>query len=143
MNRIVLALLASAALADAPKLPSTEEALVADPTQAKFNPVTVEGIPPGPMASPIAVDPATKASIGYAKIPAKYDFPKHWHSQTEYTVLISGSAIFTVDGKPHEMVPGSYIVIPAKAQHELHCGGASDCILLTRRAGPTDYNFVK
>jgi quercetin dioxygenase-like cupin family protein len=144
MNRIAFAVLvAAAASADAPKLPSTEEMLAADPQEAKFNPITVPGLPPGAVAAPIAVNPETKAPIGYTRVPAKYHFPRHWHSQTEYSVLISGSAMFEMGGKPYELVPGSYVVIPAKTEHELTCGAASDCLLLTRRAGPADFNFVK
>ncbi len=144
MNRIaILVVLAGAAAADAPKLPSTEEMLAADPQAAKFNPVTVPGLPPGPLSSPIAVDPASKASIGYTRIPAGYHFPLHWHSHAEYSALISGSATFQMDGKPYQLVPGSYVVIPAKTKHELSCGAAADCLLLTRRAGPADFNFVK
>jgi quercetin dioxygenase-like cupin family protein len=144
MNRIaILVVLAGAAAADAPKLPSTEDMLAADPQQAKFNPVTIPGMPPGPLGSPIAVEPATKASIGYARIPADYHLPLHWHSHAEYSVLISGSATLHMDGKPYQLVPGSYAVIPAKTKHELFCAAAAECLILTRRAGPTDYNFVK
>ena len=57
--------------------------------------------------------------------------------------MISGSAALLLDGKPHELVPGSYVVIPAKTHHELDCGASGECLLLTRRAGPMDYNFVK
>lgn len=142
MHRIALLLLATAALADAPKLPAPEDMLVADPQQAKFAPATAAGIPAGVMGSAIAVDPATKASIGYAKIPPHTTLPKHWHTYAEYSVLISGAATFTMDGKPYELVPGSYTVIPPKVVHSLHCG-ASECLLLTRRAGPADYNWAK
>ena len=48
----------------------------------------------------------------------------------------------TIDGKRYELVPGSYAVIPAKAKHELTCG-ASECVTISRRAGPTDYNWSK
>ena len=143
MRHIVPLLLAAAALADAPKPPSSEDKQVADPLQAKFNPVTMAGVPAGVQASPIAVDPATKGSIAYAKIPMKTHFPMHWHSYTEYTALLSGTATLTLDGKPYDISPGSYFVIPAKTHHALDCGTAADCLLLTRRAGPTDYNWVK
>jgi len=143
MTKSIPLLLALAALADAPKPRSTEEMQMNDPQEAKFTPAQVPGLPPGPTVSPIAVDPSSKGSIAYARIPAKYHFPLHWHSYTEYTALISGSASFVLDGKPYELVPGSYFVIPPKTQHELTCGAAADCLLLTRRAGPTDYNFVK
>ena len=47
-----------------------------------------------------------------------------------------------IAGKEHQIVPGSYFVIPAKTVHQLTCGTGAECVLLTRRAGPTDYNFV-
>jgi quercetin dioxygenase-like cupin family protein len=132
------------AQAQAPaKPPSTEDALVAQVATAKWVAPTVPGIPSGVLASPIAVDPTTGASIGYAKLPAGYVFPTHWHSHTEYGLLISGKGSLTVDGKTHELVPGSYFVIPAKVHHSATCAAGSECLLLTRRAGPTDYNFVK
>ena len=140
---ILIAMLAGAALADAPKPPSTEEALVATPAEAKFAPVVLKGMPEGALGAMIGVDPATRGATTYAKVPAKYHLPMHWHSFAEYSALISGSATFTLDGKRYELGPGSYLVIPAKAHHELDCGAGSECLILTRRAGPTDYNFVK
>ncbi len=144
MTRIAIALLlASAAQADAPKLPAPDEMLAADPTAMTFKPVKLEGMPPGAAAAPIAVDPVSKASVAYAKLPAGYTLPMHWHSHAKYSAFISGSGVFTMDGKPYELVPGSYVVIPAKVKHMLKCGAGSDCLILTRRAGPTDYNWVK
>ncbi len=144
MNKtILIAVLAGAALADAPKPPSTEEALVASPAGAKFAPVHLAGMPEGAQGAMIGVDPATKGATSYAKLPPKYHLPMHWHSYAEYSALISGNATLTLDGKKHDLTPGSYVVIPAKAHHELDCGAGGDCLILTRRAGPTDYNFVK
>ena len=136
-------LFAAVARADAPKPPSSEEALVAHVADAKWAPPKQAEIPPGVVASPIAVDPATGGSIGYAKFPAGYAFPKHWHSFNEYTVVIAGRVTFTVDGKANELLPGSYIVIPAKAPHLATCASGAECLLLTRRGGPADYHFVK
>ena len=136
-------LLAVAARADAPKLPSPEDKLSAQVAEAKWVVPKVPGMPPGPMASPIAADPTSGASIAYTKLPAGYTLPLHWHSTTEYTVLISGKATLKVDGKPIDVAPGTYVVIPPKSQHELTCASGSECLLLTRRSGPTDYNWVK
>lgn len=142
MNRFLLALVASAALADAPQAPSIDDGQVAQLKAASFKPAPLKELA-GVTAAPIAIDPATKASVGYAKIPAGTTIPMHWHSHAEYSVLISGNATFTMDGKQYELEPGSYTVIPPRAKHELKCGAAAECVLLTRRAGPTDYNFVK
>lgn len=135
-------LVATVALADAPKPPSTEDAMVVHLADLKWTAPKVPGIPPGVMTSPVAVDPASGGSVGYAKFPPGYVFPAHWHSATEYSVLISGSPTFTVDGKSHTLLPGSYLVIPPKAKHDVRCGPAAECVILTRRAGPTDYHWV-
>jgi len=136
--------LTAAAYAQAPaaKPPSSEDALVVNLADAKWAAPSVQGIPPGLLASPIGVDPKTGGPIGYAKFPPGYVFPQHWHSHTEYAVLISGKVTFTMDGKAYELSPGSYVVIPPKAHHGVTCAKGSECIILSRRAGPLDYNFV-
>jgi len=140
---LVVFALAAITYADAPKPPSTEDQLVAHLAEAKWAAPKVAEIPPGVMASPIAVDPTTGGSVAYAKLPPGYVFPTHWHSATEYSVLISGKASFTVAGKTHQLVPGSYLVIPPKTHHGVTCAQGAECVILTRRAGPTDYHFVK
>ena len=138
----VALLLALGASADGPKPPSTEDSFVASVADAKWVVPKIPGFPSGVMASPIAVDPGSGQSVGYAKFAPGVSFPLHWHSATEYSVLLAGKATLTVDGKAHELAPGSYFVIPAKAQHKLDCAAGADCLLLTRRGGPTDYHFV-
>ena len=132
------------AQAQAPaKPPSSEDALVANLADAKWAAPTMPEIPPGAMAAAIAVDPKTGGLVTYAKFPPKYVFPMHWHSHPEYTVLISGKASFTLDGKTHQLLPGAYVTIPAKAHHSVTCSAESECVLLARRGGPVDYHFVK
>jgi quercetin dioxygenase-like cupin family protein len=147
MNKsmLVAAVLAVAALAraDDAKTPSTEDAFVANRSSAQLKAVDKPGIPAGVEAALVAKDPATGGTVAYAKIPAGVHFPMHWHSHAEYSVLLSGKAEFTLDGKKHEIGEGSYFVIPAKVHHELTCAADADCVLLTRRAGPTDYHWVK
>jgi quercetin dioxygenase-like cupin family protein len=140
---VPLLLVAAAALAADSKLPSTEEAQVANLKDAKWAAPKLTEIPPGVMASPIAADPVSGGSIGYAKYVPGYAFPKHWHSATEYTVLLAGKARYIVDGKPYDMEPGGYVVIPAKAVHSVTCLAGAECVVMTRRAGPTDYHFEK
>lgn len=134
-------LLGTVARSDAPKLLSPEDGQIAHLKDAQWNPPKAKEFPPGAMGAPIAVDPQTGASVGYGKFPGGAALPSHWHSFSEYTVLLSGKATFTVDGKSTDLLPGDYIVIPAKAHHRLSCAPGADCVLLTRRAGPTDYHF--
>ena len=136
-------LLAGAARSDAPAQPMPMEAAqVAHLKDAKWVAPKPKEFPPGVLVSPIAVDPQTGASMGYGKFPPGAALPMHWHSFTEYTVLLSGNATFTVDGKAIEMSAGDYIVIPPKVPHSLSCSAKAECVLITRRAGATDYHFV-
>ena len=134
---------ALAVAADAPTLPSMEAQQVAQLKDAKWTAPKAPEFPPGAMASPIATDPAPGGNVGYAKLPPGATLPLHWHSAAEYTVLISGKVQFIVDGKPYDLEPGSYVVIPAKTNHLAKCAPGAECILLTRRGGPTDYHWVK
>jgi quercetin dioxygenase-like cupin family protein len=124
------------------KPPAPDEAQVAHLAKATWSAPNVPGLPSGPLAAAISVDPSSGASVAYAKVPAGYVFPAHWHSHTEYTLMINGKATFTMAGQSHELVAGSYVVVPAKTQHQLTCAAGSECLVLTRRAGPTDYHFV-
>jgi quercetin dioxygenase-like cupin family protein len=135
-------LLAPVARPDAPaKPPSTEDSQVVHLKDVLWTPAKGKEFPPGTMSAAIAVDPQTGGSISYGKVPAGAVLPSHWHSFTEYTIVVSGKPTFTVDGKSTELSPGDFIVIPAKAHHGLKCASSADCVVFTRRAGPTDYHF--
>lgn len=142
MRKLFPLLFAATALADAPQ-PSTEDALVTHLSTAKFIESKTPNSPKGLQAAVIGVDPNTKGATNYARTPAGTGLPAHWHSFAEYTVFLAGNGTLILDGKQHEVSPGSYAVIPAKIVHQFTCGPGADCLLLTRRAGPTDYNFVK
>ena len=142
MRKLFPLLFAATVLADAPP-PSTEDALVAHVTAAKFTESKTPNSPKGSQGAVIGVDPNTKGATNYARTPAGTGLPAHWHSFAEYTVFLAGNGTLVLDGKQHEISPGSYAVIPAKMAHQFTCGPGADCLLLTRRAGPTDYNFIK
>ncbi len=143
MRKLAPFLIAAAALADAPKPPSTDDALVASVDSAKFTESTTPNSPKGSQAAMIGVDPNTKGATVYAKTPAGTGLPAHWHSYHEYTVLLAGHGTLTLQGKQHQVGPGGYLVIPPKVVHQFTCNAGADCLLFTRRGGPTDYNFVK
>jgi len=139
---LLVVLPATLVLAADNKPPAMDDLQVAHVKDAKWTPPKAPEIPPGAVASPIASDP-NGPNLAYAKFPAGYTFPTHFHTFTEYTVLISGKGQFTVNGKPYDLEPGSYIVIPAKTPHSAKCAPGAECILFTRRAGPNDYTWVK
>jgi quercetin dioxygenase-like cupin family protein len=134
--------LAQAAAPAAPKLPGMDEAMVVSLKDAKWTPAKPP-IPSGAFGSPIAADAPPGGNIGYAKYAPGVEIPMHWHSAAEYTTVISGTVRYTVEGKISDVGPGGYIVIPAKAKHAATCVPGSECLAITRRAGPTDYNWVK
>jgi quercetin dioxygenase-like cupin family protein len=139
---IAVLLLATVARPDAPaKPPSTEDGRIVHLKDVQWTPAKMKEFPPGAMSSVIAVDPQTGGSIAYGKFPAGGALATHWHSFAEYTVLLSGKATFTVDGKATELSPGDFIVIPAKVLHSLKCGAGAECVVFTRRGGATDYHF--
>ena len=143
MRKLLPLLFAAAALADAPQPPSTEGPLVAHLSTAKFAESKTPNAPKGMEGAPIGVDPNTKGPTGYSKTPAGTGLPAHFHSFAEYTVFLTGNGKLTLDGKQHDLAPGSYAVIPAKVVHQFTCSPGAECLQLTRRAGPADYNFVK
>src|SRR5260370_18418897 len=98
---LVVFALAAITYADAPKLPSTEDALVAHLAEAKWAAPTAPGIPPGVMASPIALDPSTGGSVAYAKFSPRFVFPTPSHSSPAYPLLISAKGSFTVPPQTH------------------------------------------
>lgn len=143
---IALCLLFAATLvrADPPApRPAVDEAQVVHLADAHWNPIKLPEVPAGGFSSLVAGDPKTGPSLAYAKFSPGFAFPAHHHSHTEYTVLLSGAATFVVDNKPHALVAGSYLVIPAGVPHSVTCEAPAECLLLTRRAGATDYQFEK
>ena len=139
---LLLVVPAALALAADNKPPAMDEQQAANLKDAKWAAPKLTEIPPGVMVSPIAADPGA-ANIAYAKYPAGYVFPMHWHSAVETTTLISGKGRYTISGKVYELEPGGYIVIPAKAPHNFECHAGAECVAITRRPAPGDYNWVK
>ena len=138
-----LLLVAAVAVAADSKPPSTEDAQVVHLKDAKWAAPKLTEIPPGVMVSLVAVEPASGGTIAYAKFPPGYVFPSHWHSAAEYSTLLSGKTRLVMEGKPYDMEPGSYVVIPAKTHHQLTCLPGAECLIFTRRSGPIDYHFDK
>ena len=126
-----------------PLPPSTEDLLIADLAGAAWVSAEKVGYPKGAMMALIGQDPVTTGNTVYFKVPGGFKIPKHWHTHTEYLTLISGKATIIVDGKPHVLSPGSYVVFPSKQAHELACDAAAECVIVNRRSGPADINWVK
>jgi quercetin dioxygenase-like cupin family protein len=124
-----------------PLPPSTEDLLVVDPQSAAWFAGEKAGLPKGAQLALIGQDPVSTGLTMYLKAPTGWRMPAHWHTHTEYAALLAGKATLTIDGKPHALAPGSYVVLPGKTRHELVCD-AGECLVLQRRSGPLDINWV-
>ena len=97
----------------------------------------------GTQTAQLGTDPDNGGPIYYAKFPAGSHFDLHWHSHTEYVAVLSGNVTFVLGEETHSLSPGSYVVIPARMNHSWDVPpGGEDSVILVRRRGPADFNFV-
>lgn len=127
-----------------PLPPSTEEFLVAQLADARWVPANkLEAkMPAGAEVALIGADPVSTGPTTYLRMKPGYKLPLHWHIHHEYATMIAGKGAFTVDGKKIPASPGTFLVIPSRAKHDFVCDGGAECLFVTRRSGPTDFNLV-
>ena len=139
---VLLSLLGAFVVLAQTALPTMDTMLVTSPKNVKFAPAKTphsEGV----MQAPIAADPPPGGTVGYAKYTPGAGIPEHWHSTTEASTVLAGTMRLKLAGKMYDLGPGDYWVAPPKTPHQLTCVGPGECLTLSRRAGPVDYNFVK
>ncbi len=99
--------------------------------------------PQGSRTAQLGTDPDSGGPMYYAKFPAGSHFDLHWHTHTEFVVVVSGNVTFVLGEETHSLSPGSYVVIPARMNHSWDVpSGGEDSVILVRRRGPADFNFV-
>lgn len=127
-----------------PLPPSTEAYLVAQLADAHWMSAQKldAKIPAGADVALIGADPMSTGVTMYLRTKPGYKLPPHWHIHLEYDVMLSGKGSFVVDGKKTPAVVGTLVIVPSRAKHEFSCDSGADCVLLVRRSGPTDYNWV-
>ena len=146
---VVLLMLLSTSVAlpnEQPKLNTTidEQVLIFRMENAKWSlPFEYPRFPSGAQKALLSIDSRSGGETYYAKFPAGSHFDLHWHSHTEDVVVIRGKVTLLLGAKSHSLEVGSYIVIPAKINHEWVIDASGDCIVLVRRGGPADFNFVR
>ena len=127
-----------------PLPPSTEQFLVAQLADAKWTPANkVEPkMPAGADIALIGADPVSTGPTVYLRMKPGYKVPMHWSIHLEYTTVVAGKGSFTVDGKKIAASPGTFVVIPSRAKHDFACDAGAECVFVTRRSGPSDFNLV-
>src|SRR2546423_15392948 len=115
-----------------PLPPSTDEYLVAQLADAKWVPAQKldAKVPAGAEVALIGADPMSTGATTYVRTKAGYHLPLHWHTHHEYATMIAGKGTYVVDGKKIATVPGTFIIVPSRAQHEFTCDAAAECIFL-------------
>lgn len=99
--------------------------------------------PQGVQTKQLGADPENSGPSYFARFPAGSQFEIHWHTHSEYVVVVSGTGAIILADKRHTISPGSYVVIPGKVSHSWHVTpGGSPLFIHVRRTGPADFNFV-
>lgn len=101
------------------------------------------GSPLGVRTAQQGVDPVTGGITYYAMFPAGSHFDLHWHSYDEFVVVVSGAVTLEMGDSTQLVKTGSYIVIPATMPHSWDVPPDGDVVILVRRAGPADFNYVE
>jgi glyoxylate utilization-related uncharacterized protein len=99
--------------------------------------VDVAGFPGLKMAA-LQGDPAKGAHHSMMKLPAGFASPPHHHSSDHFVTVVSGTLVFTVDGKDTRLPPGSYFSYTGKKQHVTKCDAGADCVLSLDTRGKWD-----
>jgi quercetin dioxygenase-like cupin family protein len=79
----------------------------------------------------------------FMKYPTGLVTPKHYHSASHSSVVMSGTVTLNVNGKDNKLGPGSYADQPAKTWHVAKVEGNEDVIWFVQAEGPWDAVFEK
>jgi mannose-6-phosphate isomerase-like protein (cupin superfamily) len=101
-----------------------------------------DGFPVGVRTARMGVDPVTGGPTYFAMFPAGSHFDLHWHSYDEFVSVQQGSVVLELGGEIHTLHAGAYVVIPGKMNHSWDVPEHEAVVILVRRAGPADFNFV-
>lgn len=102
------------------------------------------GFPVGVRTARQGVDSSSGGVTYYALFPAGSHFDLHRHTHDEYVVVVAGNLQLQLGDKLHTLEVGSYVVIPGSLKHSWTVPKAGeDAIILVRRAGPADFEFIK
>lgn len=101
---------------------------------------------PRPGRSQIAiihVDPETKATQLYFRLPPRMHARRHWHSANETNVVIRGTFEIQHDGGERLIMrPGDFNFMPKRMIHQAWAG-EEETIIFVSLDGPWDVNFVE
>ena len=114
---------------------------LARPDDAQFKPV------PGAPGCLVLASLRGDASKGPATFMTRLEpgcvAPWHWHTPTEETVMLKGTAVAQMRGeKPTRLAAGAYTQFPSHHVHRFRCEKKSPCIILTIADEAFDIHWV-
>ena len=98
-------------------------------------------LPPGAVSALAYGDPAKGHYCFYAKFPANYTVPAHWHSFTCMVVLIKGSMTIKREGMPDvSIAEGGFFTLPGKMKYVAYT--PDECVFIAYGENPFDIIYV-
>ncbi len=112
-----------------------------DLNKVVWEPLTGEGIPPGPEIAILRGNLAAGGGEALVRLPTNYTFPNHSHTSDEIYVWLKGDFTYiAADGTATELSGQSYISLPGGVPHALKCG-KEPCVFYLRYSRPFDYHI--
>jgi quercetin dioxygenase-like cupin family protein len=114
---------------------------IIDLNKLVWEPLTIEGTPPGPEIAVLRGDGKVGVLEAVVRLPANYTFPNHSHTSDELYVWLKGNFTYiAADGTATPLSGQAYISLPGGVPHALACG-AEPCVFYLRYGRPFDIHL--
>jgi quercetin dioxygenase-like cupin family protein len=115
-------------LAQNKKMSETKEVVLIPYESIQWAPIGEEF--PGVEVAPLRGDMTKGAYALYVKLPANFSFPLHYHGNTEWGIILSGTLVLgDKNGKETTLTAGSYVYYPKGNLHSIKAG-PEGCVFL-------------
>ena len=126
-----------------PAHPSHDDTIYLKSQDMRWDRIIPELRENSPEIAILHVDPKTQATKLMIRVPKDFHVPKHWHTAIETHTILSGTFIMEhIDGQRHELGPGSFNYVPAKAVHQAWTKPDEGTVLFITVDGAWDVNWV-
>ena len=106
----------------------------------QWQPIVPELGADSPQVSVLRVDDKTHATQLLIRVPKQMHVPMHWHIANETNTMIRGTMVFEHDGQRHELGPGGFNYLPARAHHQ--AWSSDDALVFITVDSGWDINWV-
>jgi quercetin dioxygenase-like cupin family protein len=93
---------------------------------------------PGVQFAAVSGDPMKGAGKFFVKLPSGFSVGLHHHSADHFSVVVSGTMVFNVDGQDQTLPAGSYFSFTGKKQHTTKCTDPAGCVIFVDAHGKWD-----